>query len=520
MQERLQHSIVYAENQVTAAMGEQEKLAYVPDVEIISPDQASRNKDSKHKREAGHHNGHQNIDKIDQAIDGLASGQYGSLREASRNMGFNPVWLTSVKMARPDIAQRIDQACATPAFQAIYEVGQAERMAELKKHAVAAIRKREHPNIDKIDQAIDGLASGQYGSLQESSQALGFHKSWLSVIRRSNPIIAERLGEACATPACQARRQDNLRRGANLKKGARNSTWNQNIDKIDQAIDGLASGQYDSLRTASIAMGFASRWLWTTGQTRLDIAQRIDQACATPAFQKANRVQKAKRAKSRGESLKSLNQRRQAKSQEQISQAIAGLANGQYENMRQASLAQEFAPNWLYERQLTQPKVAERLLAINAKSNSREFLAQRKSLDQTARRPKAIVDQSNTAPKTNKVANKKSRTVSGKSQARPRIETGQPAKDIDKSLASIEQPENESTTGKPLPLSVLIPGLNSMSLNRQISRIIDFWESDIGVDDVMFEFEAAGIHHANPDTIREQVASILKRKSRFASKRF
>ena len=36
----------------------------------------------------------------------------------------------------------------------------------------------------------------------------------------------------------------------------------------------------------------------------------------------------------------------------------------------------------------------------------------------------------------------------------------------------------------------------------------------------MFEFETAGIHHVNPDTVRAQVASILERKLRFASKRF
>ena len=117
MQERLQHNTVDAEDQAVAAMGEQEKLTCLPDVEIISPDQESRDKDPKYKREAGHFNWNQNIDKINQAIAGLASGQYGSWQEASQALGFNKSWLSIIKRSNPIITERLEEACATPAFQ-------------------------------------------------------------------------------------------------------------------------------------------------------------------------------------------------------------------------------------------------------------------------------------------------------------------------------------------------------------------------------------------------------------------
>ena len=159
-----------------------------PDVKIAEINQEPPGRHSKHRRGIESYNWNKNIDKINQAIDGLAAGQYGSFRQASQAMGFNCNWLTNLKKNRPDIAQRLEQACATPAFQKAYKIGKTQRIVKLREYALAAIRNREFPNIDKINQAIDGLAAGQYGSLQQASQAMGFSKGWLTTIKRRCPI--------------------------------------------------------------------------------------------------------------------------------------------------------------------------------------------------------------------------------------------------------------------------------------------------------------------------------------------
>ncbi len=479
----------------------------LPDVKSAETNQEPLSKSSKYKRGVESYNWNKNIDQINQAIAGLATGQYSSLRQASQDMGFNLNWLINLKKNRPDIAQRIEQACAMPACQKAYKIGKAKRMSKLREHAAAAIQDRELPNINEINQAIDDLASGQYGSLQQASEAMGFTRGWLTTVKRNNPIIAQRLEQACATSKCQAKRQANIQYEASLRTGAQNHVWNQNIDKINQAIDGLSSGQYDALETASQAMGFSVRWLKEIKKKRPDIAQRLKRACATPAFQKANQRREEKKAEMKGDCLRALNQRRRAETQEQIDQAIAGLASGQYDHMRQASSAQGFHANWLYERQLIQPEIAEQLLKIQAKRNSWQSLMPHEAIIQETQQSPADVDQAPIAAESDKNTDQEYATDPEQSE--------QPIQIIDKPQAAAEQTENKTLDIVSGPILNLLPNSQAMSLSRQILKIIDFWDGDTDVDEVMLELEKANIRPLDLDNTRAIAASILKRKSRF-----
>ena len=478
-----------------------------PDGKIAEIHQEPPGRHSKHRRGVESYNWNQNIDKINQALDGLAAGQYGSLRQASQAMGFNRNWLTNLKKNRLDIAQRLEQACSTPAFQKAYKIGQTQRMVKLGEYALAAIRNREFPNIDKINQAIDGLAAGHYGSLQQASQAMGFSKGWLTTIKRRHPMIARRLEEARAAPECQAKRQADLQHEANLRTGAQNHAWNQNLDKIDRALDGLSSGQYDSLEAASRAMGFSARWLKETKKKRPDIAQRLEEACATPAFQAANQIWEGQKTEMKGERLRALNQKRRAETQQQIEQAIAGLASGRYDHMRQASSAQGFHANWLYERQLIQPEIAEQLLKIKAQRNSRQLLMPHETVIQEARQSPARVDRVPSAAESDK--------NNGEKRATDPEQSEQPIRITDKPQTPIERIENETIDIRSGSILDLMHNPESMSLSRQILKIIDFWDGDTDADEVMSELEKANIRPLDPDNTRALVVSILQRKSRF-----
>ena len=83
----------------------------------------------------------------------------------------------------------------------------------------------------------------------------------------------------------------------------------------------------------------------------------------------------------------------------------------------------------------------------------------------------------------------------------------------DKLQPSFEQLENE-TAGAGSILN-LAPNMESMSLSRQISKIIDFWEGDIDEDEIMLELEKISGQPSDSDNTKALVASVLKRKSRF-----
>ena len=216
--------------------------------------------------------------KINQAIEGLQNGKYKSLREASLAMGFSESWLSSTAHRRPDIAERIEEACASPAFEATrLEARKGNRHWDWDK------------NIDKINQAIEGLETGLYDSLAQACRALGFKESWLSSTAYRRPDIAERLEKARSSPAFEVvRDRGSVKRSPEQKaemsarnKGDQSPIWNKNIDKIDRAIEGLQNGEYKSLKEASLAMGFSESWLSHTARRRPDIAKRIEEALLT-----------------------------------------------------------------------------------------------------------------------------------------------------------------------------------------------------------------------------------------------
>ena len=254
-------------------------------------------------------------------------------------------------------------------------------------------------------------------------------------------------------------------------------------------------------------MGFNARWLKETKKKRPDIALRIEQACATPAFQAVNQIWEGKKAEMKGARLRALNQQRRAETQQPIDQAIAGLASGQYDHMRQASSAQGFHANWLYERQLIQPEIAEQLLKIKAQRNSRQLLMPNETVIQEARPSPAGVDRVPSAAESDKNNDEKRATDLEQSE--------QPIRIIDQPQTPTEQIENETIDRRSGSILDLMHNLESMSLSRQILKIIDFWDGDTDADEVMLELEKANIRPSDPDNTRALVVSILQRKSRF-----
>ncbi len=286
-------------------------------------------------------------DKINQAIEGLQNGKYKSLREASLAMGFSKGWLNGIKQNKPDIAERIEEACASPAFEAT---------------RLEARKGNRHPswnkNIDKVDRAIEGLKNGEYKSLKEASLALGFSESWLNGIKQRKPDIAERIEEACASPAFEATRLE-------ARKGNRHWDWDKSMDKINQAIEGLETGLYDSLAQACRALGFSESWLTSTARRRPDIAERLEKARSSPAFEVVRDPGSVKRSPEQKAEMSARNKGDRSpvwnKNIDKIDRAIEGLKNGEYKNLKEASLALGFNGSWLTSIARRKPDIAKRI---------------------------------------------------------------------------------------------------------------------------------------------------------------
>ena len=197
-----------------------------------------------------------NIEQVHQAIEGLKSGQYKNLTQASRAAGFNKTWLSELKNRRPDIAELIDEAFQSPAFK------EAQNAKNKSQH-------RKERSMQSINQAIEGLKSGQYKNLSQASQALGFNRNWLSRLKKKDPAVAELIDEAFQLPA--------FKEAQNAKNKSR---WHrdESMQSINQAIEGLKSGQYKNLSHASRVLGFNKGWLSEMRNRKPDIAELIDEA--------------------------------------------------------------------------------------------------------------------------------------------------------------------------------------------------------------------------------------------------
>ena len=197
-----------------------------------------------------------NIQRVHQAIEGLKSGQYKTLRQASQVLGFNRSWLSELKNRRPDIAELIDEAFQSPEFKAT-------------QGAKNKGRWRRDGSMQSINQAIEGLKSGQYKNLSQASQALGFNRNWLSRLKKKDPAVAEFIDEAFQSPEFKATRLE-IHKSQHRKE--------RSMQSINQAIDGLKSGQYKNLSQASQALGFNKGWLSEMRNRKPDIAELIDEA--------------------------------------------------------------------------------------------------------------------------------------------------------------------------------------------------------------------------------------------------
>ena len=188
---------------------------------------------------------------------------------------------------------------------------------------------------------------------------------------------------------------------------------------------------------------------------------------------------------------------------EKVNQAIAGLTSRKYDNMRQASLALGFNGRWLYEKQCLDPEIAERLREINAKTSSRQSTARKQSTgSKSAKRPAKSAN-SNSRASTNKTVGKaKPRRSKTRNQA-ARRPAATPAPESDASLISNSN-------------SVLRwnSDIDQMSATRKAIKIINFWEGDVTVEEVIVELQELGVNTEQQD-IREQIISLLERKSRY-----
>ena len=345
---------------------------------------------------------------------------------------------------------------------------------EARGKRLSGRRGEEHPNWNKsmseVDQAIAGLTSGRYSSMREAGRALGYNAGWLSHLKCRRPDIAERLREACSSPEFRAtcaasRAQDLLRVKADAVASGRDkdAPWRrQHIAKVEEAVDGLRSGRYGSMKAASIALGFGSYWLNQARKRNSEIAEMIEEACAAPAFQAAVRKNT--------ENQQSLKRRRwQAKNTERVNQALAGIASGEYDDMRQASLALGFSSRWLYEKQRIDPEIAERLREIKTQANSYQSPVPKAKPRRKKPRKQACAQDS----ESDAVG-----ILNSNSVLRWHSETSQ------------------------------------MSTTKKIIQIINFWEGDVTVEEVMADLQELGIQNTEQQNIQEQVISLLKRKSR------
>ena len=64
--------------------------------------------------------------------------------------------------------------------------------------------------MQSINQAIEGLKSGQYKNLSQASQALGFNRNWLSRLKKRDPTVAELIDKALQSPECKETRLGNI----------------------------------------------------------------------------------------------------------------------------------------------------------------------------------------------------------------------------------------------------------------------------------------------------------------------
>ena len=362
----------------------------------------------------------------------------------------------------PPIAQ-----AAPESLSEITDAGQQSRGKRL-----SGSRGEEHPNwnqsMGEVDQAVAGLTSGRYSSMREASRALGYDKKWLSNLSRRRPDIAERLREACSSPEFKAthaarRAQDLLRIKADAVASGRDKDvpWRQQHSaQIKEAVDGMRSGRYGSMSTASIALGFGKNWLNQARKRNPETAAMIAEACAAPAFQAAARKNTEKQ-----QALK--RRRQQAKNMKKINQTLAGIASGKYDTIRQAGLALSFSSRWFSEMQRVNPEIAERLQAAKSEAKNHQ----------------------SAAPK-----------------AKPRRKKPQKQAGVQDSEADAEGILNSN--------SVLRwhSEINQMSTTKKIIQIINFWEGDVTVKEVMAELQELGIQNTEQQNIKEQVISLLNQQ--------
>ena len=427
---------------------------------------------------------------IKEAVEGLKKGRYGNLAEASIALGFNKDWLSQTGKRNPAVAEMIKEACISPAFKTAVSKNKEKRKAQNSQRAKSS----KEINMASIKEAVEGLRSGRYGGLIEASIDLGFGKAWLSQTRKRNPAVAEIIEEACTSPAFKAAVSKNKEKRKAQNSQRAKSLGEINMASIKEAVEELRSGRYGSMPEAGIALGFGEAWLTRAKKRNPMVAEMIEEACTSPAFKAAVSKNKEKR--------KAQNSQR-AKSLEKVNQAIAGLASGGYDNMRQASLALGFNSRWLYEKQCLDPEIAERLREINAKTSSRQSTARKQSTGSKSAKGPAKSANSNSRASTNKTVGKtKPRRSKTRNQAAQRP-AATPAPESDASLISNSN-------------SVLRwnSDIDQMSATRKAIKIINFWEGDVTVEEVIVELQELGVNTEQQD-IREQIISLLERKSRY-----
>ena len=361
---------------------------------------------------------------------------------------------------------------AQAAPESLSEITDAGQEAPGKR--LSGRRGEEHPNwnqsMSEVDQAVAGLASGRYSSMRAASRALGYNKKWLSNLSRRRPDIAERLREACSSPEFKATRaagkaQDLLKIKAAAVASGRDKDvpWRQQHSaQIKEAVDGMRSGCYGSMSAASVALGFGKNWLNQAGKRNPEIAEMIAEACAAPAFQTAAQKNAAKHQALR-------HSRRRAENLEKVNQALAGIAGGKYDTIRQAGLALSFSSRWFSEMQRVNPEIAERLRAAKSEAKNHQ---------------------------------------SATPKAKPRRKKPQKQAGAQDSESDAEGILNSN--------SVLRwhSEISQMSTTKKIIQIINFWEGNVTVEEVMTELQELGIQNTEQQNIKEQVISLLKRKSR------
>ena len=137
---------------------------------------------------------------IKEAVEGLRSGRYGGLIEASIDLGFSKAWLSQTRKRNPVVAKMIEEACTSSAFKTAVSKNKEKRKAQNSQRA----KSLGEINMASIKEAVEGLRSGRYGSMPEAGIDLGFGEAWLTRAKKRNPVVAKMIEEACTSPAFQA----------------------------------------------------------------------------------------------------------------------------------------------------------------------------------------------------------------------------------------------------------------------------------------------------------------------------